>query len=278
MEHLIMTEDLSGSVRVEFREDQSDEIVIVTHMQAADLPESFEASTELDLGVGLFEVTRAQPSLHADFSRTGKLTLWIKKVERPERDRHTGDDQLFAPASRQRTLPPLSQGVSHEDADLLLMYEEDWRQNEVIATAHRALVDEQLERISHTPVGLTHVRPTIASPLADTALDLEAVCHALDASYYDGVALCTAHTEREVLGGFAVESALGTSFYGRTDEAGHITCFGVHVWEDVEGLLRDLDTLASVLPAQTLLFVSWCSASATALAECASLRARLLED
>ncbi len=286
----------SKSIRVEFREAISDDIVIVTHIESDELPETFEQHTTLDLGVGLFDVVRAEPLQRALFVRSGELKLWLKRKEQPsdaDADVGAGNEQLFAPPTKHGELP-LTRAIASpyqdeddlslyeeddEDApDLLLMYDEDWRQNELIVAAHHARVGLEFDRIALTMPGLTHARATLERPLEGLALSTEQLLHALDGERFDGVALCHGEhdPEREVCAGFAIESAAGTIFYGRVDSRGLICELGVHVWEGATTLIHDLERVAALLadPADVL-FVSWCSSSATPLSQMSALVARL---
>ena len=293
----------SKSIRVEFREAVSDDIVIVTHIESDELPETFEQHTTLDLGVGLFDVVRAEPLQRALFVRSGELKLWLRRKEQaPDTSANAGNEQLFAPPTKQSELPStravessygVGVGVSDsdvadfedeldedfgEEVDLLLMYDEDWRQNELIAAAHHARVGLEFDRIALTMPGLTHARATLERPLEGLALSPEQLLHALDGERFDGVALCHGEhdPEREVCAGFAIESAEGTIFYGRLDSRGMISELGVHVWEGATTLIHDLERVASLLPDPgEVLFVSWCSSSATPLSKMSALVAKL---
>lgn len=271
----------STSIRVEFREAISDDIVIVTHIESDELPETFNPHTTLDLGVGLFEVVRAEPLHRALFIQSKELKLWLKRKERPESEeaKASGSEQLFAPPTKHGELPPTRPvDPLDEDLDLLLMYEEDWRQNELIAAAHHARVGLEFDRIALTMPGLTHTRATLGSPLERLSLSVEQLLLALDGERFDGVALCHGEhdPEREVCAGFAIESSEATILYGRIDGHGMVAELGVHVWEDATSLIHDLGKLADLFGhPEDVLFVSWCSASATPLSQMSDLIAKL---
>lgn len=255
----------SETIRVVFREAQRGEVLLVRHMTAAELPADFAARTVLDLGIGQWEVVRAEPSGAEAFTARGELELWLDRVEPAPRDDVPGDDELFAPPSRQRHLPALAEGEVGEDA--LFLYADDWCQNELVSTTHRAWVEEELLAIRRVPPGKTRPRVRPAAPLEGFALSLDAMLEATQGERFaDGVALCQGGEEAAVEGGFAFEASAGTIFYGRR-EGGAVRELGVHVWEDTASLMTDLARLSEALGEGGHLFVSWCSVSQMPLEE-----------
>ena len=263
-----------GAVRVEFREADSGDIVIVTHMQASELPASFEVDTVLDLGIGTWEVVRAEPTHAEAFRRRGELSLWLRRLEEPAGEVSEGaqdDELLFAPPTRQGQLPPLLDQAPEEQGEALYLYEEDWRQNEILALAHQGWVLEQFELIGRTPPGATYPRPATPGAALGAGVELEVLRRDLEGQLLEPVVLCEGARERVVEGGFGLETPQGTILYGRCDPTGRVLALGIHLWERPEQLLEALEVVGGLWGAREHLFVSWCSASQAPIADIAGV-------
>ena len=271
----IMTSAADRSVRVEFYDNQSGELMIVRHMSAHDLPDDFDRPTVLDLGLGSWHVSRAQPSTSAQFVADGVLRLWL---DRPSAPRAPSDfvqaNDLFAPI----TIAPL-QGldiVDHhqENGDDLWLYEEDWRQNEVICHVHAQRVQEQLDRIARTAPGLTYTRAPIEGALGGVHLQVDALADALGQGCvpFDGVVIVGAddRVRGTLRDAFALETARATVFYGTHDAQGALTALAIHDWESPQALAHDLMALAAALSddPDDWLLVSWLDGSRALIGEC----------
>lgn len=252
-------------VRVEFRQASSDDVLIVKYMNAEDLPESFALKTQLDLGIGVWSVERAEPEHASEFRVSGSLVLWLERVEsRPEVP--VEDELLFAPAAT-HPLPTLDQGAELTD-DMLFLYGEDWRQNELVSTAHRTKVEGEFSKLSVAFPGQTRQLTALGDLLAGVTRGPAELAAHLDAELFDGVALCLDDGDVAVAGGFAFETEAGTVFYGCVDARGVMCCLGVHVWDDTRSLMADLALLGDLLGADDYLFISWESQSSALLSEC----------
>lgn len=280
-------------VRVEFREATSRELLLVRHIDPAELPESFAPHTEIDLGLGIWEVKQATPQSREEFSSTKELTLWIARAKSSAAHGQESLDEdaastpeyevLFAPQS-QHPLPERlsaieprgkSKAADQEDedaaSDLLYLYEEDWLTNQLLPTSSKQAIRKEFGLIARTPMGMTHrLRQHNLQPI-HPALTLDALAEALDAGFFDDLVLCQHSRERVVSGGFALESDLGTIFYGDTDPDDPSTpiTLGVHYWEDTDTLIQDLERISHIegISQDSILFVSWNSQSMLTLRE-----------
>lgn len=287
---MLRTSSVSGAdlqqVRVEFREHHTRELMMVRHLPAHELPESFARLTELDLGAGVWAVRRAEPATAREFLATGELTLWLERLSPSEADEESvaseasEEEQLFAPRAA-HPLPVMrawhdgERGDEDEDADespdLLFLYEEDWLQNQLVPPAWRPAIERELALVRRTRDGSTRALSLEdASSETPLSLSLDGLREALDAADFDGVVLCRGAREQPAPHTFALETASGTVLYGALNAQGGAHALGLHVWEDERALLADLLRLGTHLPdGDTWLLVSWESLSAVTLGELA---------
>jgi hypothetical protein len=271
------TQDSTSQIRVEFREAQTHDILLVRHIHVDELPESFALDTEIDLGLGVWQVERATPERKQDFLASKELVLWMRRLEddaldAPRTRRATPEHEvLFAPLS-QHQLPALEPLPTHDDtsSDLLFLYEEDWLTNQILPVHMQPHIRKEFGHIARTPMGMTHRLD--AQHAAPFPFSLDELAECLDAAHFDGLALCQHSSEKRVRDGFAIETAHGTQIYGRLhDHTGQptITEIALHFWEDEQALLKDLQKLATWLGplATQYVFVSWESQSLATLSE-----------
>lgn len=265
MNSSLSQETHNQQVRVEFRQASSGDVLIVKYMNVEELPESFALKTQLDLGIGVWSVERAEPEHASEFRASGALVLWLERVEtRPEIP--VEDELLFAPAAMHQ-LPKLDQSAELTD-EMLFLYGEDWRQNELVSTAHRAKLEAEFSKLGAAFPGQTHQLPAFGGVLAGVTRSPAELAAHLDAELFDGVALCLDDGDVAVSGGFAFDTEAGTVFYGCVDARGVMCCLGVHIWEDTRDLMADLARLGDLLGGDDYLFISWESQSSALLSEC----------
>ena len=71
----------SRNVVVNFIDDATGVAFAKTEMPPADLPESFEIETTLQLGEDNWSIVHAEPKTRAEYSKSGSLTLRLRKIE-----------------------------------------------------------------------------------------------------------------------------------------------------------------------------------------------------
>ena len=71
----------SRKVSVTLIDDASGTVVASSNMAPGDLPDSFAIDTTLHLGEDDWSVTHAEPQTKAEFAKSGKLTLRLRKIE-----------------------------------------------------------------------------------------------------------------------------------------------------------------------------------------------------
>lgn len=273
-------------VRVEFREASSRELLLVRHIDPAELPESFAPHTEIDLGLGIWEVKKASPQSREEFSSSRELTLWIARAttnattpthEEEDASATPEYEVLFAPQSqhplpeRLSAMETRSKSDGEEARDLLYLYEEDWLTNQLLPASSKQAIRKEFGLIARTPMGMTHRLHHHTPQPIHAALTLDTLAEALDAGFFDDLVLCQHSRERVVSGGFALESDLGTIFYGDTDPDDPSTpiTLGIHYWEDTDTLIQDLERIAHIegITQDSILFISWNSQSMLTLKE-----------
>ena len=72
----------SRKVLLTLIDDATGAAFATTEMPPADLPESFEIATTLHLGEADWSVVHAEPRTRAEYTRSGSLTLRLRKVEK----------------------------------------------------------------------------------------------------------------------------------------------------------------------------------------------------
>ena len=97
-----------GAIRVEFFDESTGKCFAQSDMPLERLPQSFEAATTMHRPDQDWTVLRADPMTSAEFSRTGKLKLWVRRVEKISMiDPH---DILFSLATLSDELPEIVPG------------------------------------------------------------------------------------------------------------------------------------------------------------------------
>ena len=71
----------SRKVTVTFVDDATGAVFATSNMPVGDLPDSFQIDTTLHLGETDWSVIRAEPPMKAEFTKTGKLTIRLRKIE-----------------------------------------------------------------------------------------------------------------------------------------------------------------------------------------------------
>ena len=71
----------SRKVKVTFIDDATGVVFATSKMPPANLAESFEVETTLHLGDGNWSVIRAEPPTRKEYTRSGTLTLRLRKIE-----------------------------------------------------------------------------------------------------------------------------------------------------------------------------------------------------
>jgi hypothetical protein len=217
------------------------------------LPESFEARTTLELGGHSWEVVKAEPMTRAEYAKTRRLTIAMRKIEVAH---VSPKDILFSLPTLNDALPAIAPGSSKLGKKVLELHEDDWRQTELVARELSDVVAGELAQIRRILAARTgpgfkelHVRKQPASPLVERHVTLDALMRALPGAHLlDGVAF--ANVAGVVANGFAIESG-DTRAYGLVED-GILTTLALQSPSAIPQPLADLAR------EHGLLLVRWC--------------------
>jgi hypothetical protein len=238
-------------IEVTFVDASTGQAFAQASVPASELPETFELATTLHIGELEWRVESAEPETRAEYERTNKLELRLRKVERID-----PKTILFSLSTIENSSP-----ASNGDpitGDALELHEDDWRQLELISLAHEDAIDEELDAIGEIHLNhragpgfrKIHVRKRIPEPLVPNALPVSEL-GALSAR-----SLRLRGSERRIPDSFVRELGASAALYGIADR-GDVRVLGLRV----EGALEDdaLKLLERLQREHSLLFVDWCS-------------------
>jgi hypothetical protein len=228
----------------------------VTEMPANDIPESFELETTLHLDDADWSVVAAEPRTRSECSRSGSLTLRLRKIEKVD-----PRNILFSLPSICDRLPGIGSGPLAGDECILA--EDDWRQFELVSRQFAAECDEEIAAIrriheqARAEVGWReiHVRrrpdPPISAPLT-----LEDIDRAFGGGVeFRGVGYRGARSP--IVSGYSFRGADGLECYG-VQEGGRVTVLGIAQQTPDPPPARSADALAEIAREFELTLVHWC--------------------
>ena len=119
------------TITVTFIDESTSRTIAVVDLPAANLPDTFELETTLNLGDARWSVTHADPQTKLGFAESGQLTLRLHKIQMVNLS-----DILYSLPSICDRLPGVEDATpSPED---LVLTEDDWRQFELVSRAFSA--------------------------------------------------------------------------------------------------------------------------------------------
>ena len=212
-------------IRVQFIESGQENAFAASEVPIEQLPDTFEINTTLSIAGDEWSVVSAVPPRKAEFRKTGSLIITLAKYEVTQID----------PAKILYSLPTISSdlpGVEAADSleNVLVVYEDDWRQFEFLSVRLENEIRQELEDIlniyqtQHDGSGFKqlHVRRRVDIPLPEKSLSLAELDNVFSLEKtYDGIAFSNAAAT--VVNGFARQTVSGWIFWGQTDDSGYIT-------------------------------------------------------
>jgi hypothetical protein len=201
----------SRKVDVTFVDAATGQVFARTEMAPGQLPKTFLLETTMHLGNEPWAVVRAEPATRAEFARTRRLVLTLRRVRVEMVDPR---EILFSLPTLNDRLPDEAEAADGNEAALT---EDDWRQVEFVSASLRFVVDDEIgeiERIhaeQRAGIGFRqlHVRSRVEPPLEGVTIgDVRAL--GLGAAR----ALRLAGHPQRVRGGFAHELPGGWRLYG----------------------------------------------------------------
>ncbi|RKH31562.1 hypothetical protein [Corallococcus sicarius] len=257
-----------ATIQVSFIDAETNRPLGEVKLPVGNLPASFEAATQLELGGSSYEVVSATPMTAREFQATGALRLELREVKVTLVDPKA---LLYSLPTLNGELPGLAEGSTKLGRQVLELHEDDWRQVEFVALALQSPIETELEAIRQIHTGhrkgagfdALHIRSGVSFPLEGIRLTLADLRGALGeaAAWQDGLSF--RGVAGLVAGGFAVQLSPALALYG-TERDGHVTALGLQqtgTHADSEGVVRMLAALAA---RYQLCLVDWCRAAQVA--------------
>lgn len=157
-------------IDVTFINKADDSIIGKAAMPIENLPDSFELHTCMHIGEDDWSVEQAIPMIKDEFSKSGKLTLILLRVETVP----VSDIRYSLPTIAEE-LPALTQDKPLYNDFSLILHEDDWLQIEVLSIKDIDYINQELAAISmilNEYVGQDFDRFHIRKPLINTHLSL----------------------------------------------------------------------------------------------------------
>ncbi len=245
-------------IEVEFYEGESPTPFAQSKVPIDQLPDTFEIDTTMNLGENDWRVADAQPIGKTDFRKTGRLKLYLTKVETTMVD---PNELLFS-------LPTISDSIAGaEDTESLenvvVFREDDWRQFEFISSNQEELIHGELNAIEQiyqqhresSGFNQLHVRKAIIEPLSETKISLDSLRESFSfEKEYGGVAFN--NTAATIVNGFAYKTTSGWLLWGQVDNAGNLINLNLSETDSssIEGIAENIDSFAQK---HELYIVNW---------------------
>jgi hypothetical protein len=251
------------TIHVEFIDAESGELIGAADLPASQLPPSFEAATMLQLGGVELSVERAEPISAAEWGRSGRLQLWLRRQPPALID---PGELLYSLPTIVDAIPGVVEGSSKLGLRVLELHEDDWRQVELVAVAQQPALERALAAIrrihdeQRVGVGFRalHVRDEIPEPLAGVELNIQELLTLFaGAAAYDGLAY---QQEAGLIeGGFAFDLLPGLRIYGLQHE-GAIAALCIQHDGALVVAQHEAEQLGSLAAHKGLCLVDWCRA------------------
>lgn len=254
-------------VHVQFVDQATGQVFAESPMPPGRLPESFEARTTLHLGEDDWEVVEARPVTAADFRRSRKLTLILRRVVLQKLG--PGEILFSLPTITNDALPDVAAGSSKLGRDVIEIHEDNWRQIEWIAGSESDAIAAELDAIrevhlhERNGVGFkrVHLRKAITEPLVGVSFTIRELQQVIgpQATWLPGFAY------QDIAGiadsSFAVRMISSIELFGIAP-GGVVqrVCFANTQANNVPQ--PDVRNLAAFAAAHDLMLVDWCAVAA----------------
>lgn len=216
-------------IDVTFYEGKSGKPFAQSNVPVEQLPDTFEIDTTMHLGKDDWRVVGAEPPQKTQFKQSGKLSLFLSKVEITNID----------PKELLYSLPTISNDIAGvENAksleNVVILREDDWRQFEFVGREYESSIESEFKSISdiyknhHVGMGFKelHVRKIIPAPLIKDHLTLEIIKSSFTIEkIYSGVAFNNAAAT--IVGGFALHTKSGWLLWGQIDNSDAILVLNI---------------------------------------------------
>ncbi len=248
------------TVAVTFVDDETGKDFAVTEAPLTQLPDTFVIETKLEIHGQDYLVVRADPVTKAEFSKSKRLTLRLRRM----------DAQMIDPKNLLFSLPSIC-GTMYPQSRLATagevphqLHEDDWRQCEYVSVLHTPLVAAELADIRriHNEFSVepgwseVHMRKRIPAPLLPGLRWSEIVARLTRFEPVGGVSL---EPGTIVKGSVGVALAHGVLLWGVEGDAGLQALCVEHRHQASAETVAALERLSDELD---LVLVDWCRCEA----------------
>lgn len=247
-----------STIRVQFINANTDEIIGVADMKEEQLPVSFSKPTTMQLKNEEWNIIKAEPEDAFQFKETKQLKLWLSKIEQVD-----PNTILFSIPTISNELPKLTTENIASDFELTLR-EDDWRQIEFLPLSLLPIVQEEMTAVeailfpddepkNNKGFATIHVRTKISA--SNLNISFDEFCNAVNTPQKGVLKIASVEGIKDVQNGFALKSS-SYVYYGIL-ENGFINTLCLQSYESMD------DELAVVCSKYNLVFVSWLDGSIT---------------
>lgn len=129
------------TIRVTFLDADTSDVIGNSEQPVDTIPDTFEVDTQLTIQERQYVVVNAEPALKKDFVASGKLSIWLRKVEYID-----PKEVLMTLPTISDSLPPVGK-IAFTGETYYNMHEDDWRQCEFISQLRLMEVEQECESI-----------------------------------------------------------------------------------------------------------------------------------
>jgi hypothetical protein len=240
-----------NTVTVEFIVNGTSNPFAISEVPIEQLPDTFELETNLEIGQQQWSVTQAVPNKKEEFTKTGKLKVFLNKV------------QTIDPKELLFSLPTINDSIfeieTTTSGSLFSIHEDDWRQMEFISKKYDLEVAQEMKSVveiyEQHKIGIgfdqVHIRKIIEQPLHDEKINFEVFIQNFNViKKYDGFGI----GNNKAKDSFAFQIEEGTILYGQAPNSGGISFLCVAANENSK------QSIEEIAEKYNLIFVDWCRA------------------
>lgn len=213
-------------VNVEFYEFTTKQLLANSQIPLQQLPDTFAINTTIHFNDSDWNVMVAKPLKKTEFAASGKVELFLAKVE-------TMDPKniLYSLPSINDEIP---QVIECDSENVLVLLEDDWRQVECVSTSFLTEIHDEISQIrdiynndrESSGFRNMHLRKKISAPLQGKEITLKELYEHFHAKvHYEGVGFNSSYGIIE--NGFAFATESNWVFWGQCDAAKNIVFLNV---------------------------------------------------
>lgn len=241
----------SVKIRVQFIDNSTGVTIGVSEMMPDQLPDTFSVPTTMHIQEKEWSVDEAIPEDSADFIKTRKLVLKLKKIEKIN-----SQDVLFTLPTISNEIPVTGDKCLYNDFEISI-HEDEWRQSEFLKTSSFPLIDIEVAKIKDvwendskkvddkfTAFKRCHVRSTVGEPAL--SIDFGELKKLLNVNKIG----CLKIDGDFVLNSFSFQTE-DTTYYG-TQNNGQVDQLCISKWNENTG-----SEITRITNHFTLVFINW---------------------